>query len=234
MGVAGRVVAILCLMVLAVVHVAWPAPPTSLRLDSLEGLELIHVQGQVVEHRGRHGLRLSKSDPSVAAANLETLALVSDVVFENGTIEIELSGEPAADADEQARGFVGVAFRVQDTDPGRYECFYLRPTNGRALEQVRRNHSVQYVSHPEYPWHRLRRESPGAYETYVDLVPGEWTKIRIEVSGKEARLYVHEAEQPALIVQDLKQGRTQGGVALWLHASTLAHYRNLVIRHADE
>jgi hypothetical protein len=106
------------------------------------------------------------------------------VTLADGTIELDLAGAPRADAFEGARGFVGVAFRRQK-DPLRYECLYLRPANGRAEDQLRRNHSTQYVSHPDFPWHRLRRESPGLYESYVDLVPGEWTRVKIVVSGTE-------------------------------------------------
>jgi hypothetical protein len=29
-------------------------------------------------------------------------------------------------------------------------------------------------------------------------MPGVWTKIRIEVRGERARLYVHEQEQPTI------------------------------------
>ena len=49
------------------------------------------------------------------------------------------------------------------------------------------------MSHPDHPWHRLRKESPGVYESYVDLVPGEWTRVKIVVTGATARLYVHGA-----------------------------------------
>jgi hypothetical protein len=42
-----------------------------------------------------------------------------------------------------ARGFAGIAFRVQP-DLRTYDAFYLRPTNGRADDQVRRNHAAQY------------------------------------------------------------------------------------------
>ena len=44
------------------------------------------------------------------------------------------------------------------------------------------------MSHPDQPWHRLRKESPGVYESYVDLVPGEWTRVKIVVAGTTARL----------------------------------------------
>ena len=150
--------------------------------------------------------------------------------FTNGTIEVELAGEPAAGADDQARGFVGIAFRLRKTEPVSYESFYLRPANGRAEDQLRRNHSTQYISHPEFPWFRLRKENPGLYESYVDLVTGEWTKVKIVVSGQEARLYVHGAEQPCLIVKDMKHGETTGKVALWVASPTVAHFRHLVIR----
>jgi hypothetical protein len=93
---------------------------------------------------------------------------------------------------------------------------------------LRRNHATQYVSHPEWPWSRLRQESPGKYEAYVDLVPGEWTRIRIEIHGEQARLYVHGAEQPVLIVNDLKSGaNAHGSIALWIDAGTIAHFRDL-------
>jgi hypothetical protein len=93
------------------------------------------------------------------------LALVQDVVFANGTIEVELAGAPEPAAGESTRGFVGIAFRLQE-DLQTYDAFYLRPTNGRAEDQERRNHSAQYISHPAWPWFRLRKETPSQYESY--------------------------------------------------------------------
>jgi hypothetical protein len=109
-----------------------------------------------------------------------------------------------------------------------YDAFYLRPTNGRADDQVRRNHSVQYISHPDWRWNRLREESPKKYESYVDLVPGAWTRIRIEVNGDRARLFVHGQEQPTLIVNDVKTGaQARGAIALWIDGGTVAHFRDV-------
>lgn len=193
-------------------------------LDSAEGLRLINVKAEVVELHGLEGLRVTRADDYTEGG---TLAIIEGSNFGNGVIKIELAGEPAPGADPNMRGFVGIAFRVDPEDPDRYECFYLRPTNARADNQLQRNHSVQYVAHPEYPWYRLREESPGMYESYVDLVAGEWTSIRIEVKGTAAALYVGEAEQPVLIVNDLKHGESVGQIGLWLHESTLAHFRNL-------
>jgi hypothetical protein len=105
----------------------------------------------------------------------------------------------------------------------------LRPTNGRAEDQVRRNHSVQYISIPGFPWPLLRKEFPEKYESYVDLVAGEWTKVKIEVKGDKARLFVHDSPQPTLLVNDLKQGLSKGAIALWVGPGTIAYFSDLRI-----
>jgi hypothetical protein len=77
----------------------------------------------------------------------------------------------------------------------------------------------------------LRREAPDRYESYTDLVPDEWTHLRIEVSGADARLYVGTAAQPALIVHDMKRGAdAHGTVGLFVDNGTDGHFRHLSIR----
>jgi hypothetical protein len=161
------------------------------------------------------------------AANATSYAVIKDTQFRDGTIEVDLAGQPAAGAPEAARGFIGIAFRIQSD--GSYEYIYLRPTNGRADDQVRRNHSTQYSSYPDFDFTRSRQEAPGKYESYVDLEPGVWTKYKIEVDGRKARLYVHGAEQPCLIVNDLKLEPRAGGVALFVGPGTEGYFSNLKI-----
>lgn len=200
-------------------------------------LDLVNLSAKVIEYQGNIALNLtgSRSQSSPAPANtagmprVESLAIVRDSDFTNGTIEVELAGLPSKAAGANARGFIGIAFHVEKSDPIAYDCFYLRPTNGRAQDQLRRNHSCQYMSHPDFPWDKLRSESPGVYESYVDLVPGEWTHVKIEVEDEKARLFVNEAKQPCLIVNDLKRARKGGPIALWLEQSTDAYFRNLKI-----
>ena len=106
----------------------------------------------------------------------------------------------------------------------------MRPTNGRADDQVRRNHSTQYFAYPGYDFSRLRREAPAQYESYVDLIPGEWTAMRIEVNDATAKLFVGSAAQPVLIVNDLKRGAdAHGAVGLWVDNGTNGHFRNLTV-----
>jgi hypothetical protein len=205
-------------------------------LESPSGLRLHNVTAQAVTHAGRRGVRVTMApeeprrpggQPTAPQAQLEQLAVIDGTDFSSGVIEAEIAGAPAPGAPAGARGFVGIAFRVQP-DMRTYDAFYLRPTNGRADDQLRRNHSAQYISHPGWTWSRLREETPGKYEAYVDLVPDAWTRIRIEVRGDTARLYVHEQQQPTLVVNDVKTGaRARGAIALWVDAVTVAHFRNL-------
>jgi len=161
--------------------------------------------------------------------NENRVAVLTNTSFQDGTIEAEVSGEPGPGTFEAARGFVGIAFRIAPDVSG-FECFYLRPTNGRADDQVRRNHSAQYTSFPEFPWYRLRKEFPEKYESYADLVPGEWTKVRIEVKGERARLFVNGAVQPTLIVNDLKRGAGAAGpIGMWIGPGTVAHFANVTV-----
>lgn len=201
----------------------------TISLDALNEMQSRNVSTVRVTYKGRKALRVTDTAPANVVDG-ERYVLLSKTDFRDGVIEIELTGEPAASAGQGARGFVGVAFRFSaDTakDAPKYECFYLRPTNGRADDQVRRNHSTQYISFPDFPWQLLRKEFPEKYESYVDLVPGEWTKVKIEVRSDKARLYVGDAQQPVLVVNDLKLGQSQGQIALWVGPGTIAHFADL-------
>jgi hypothetical protein len=204
-------------------------------LESAAGLRLHNVAAEPAVLQGQKGVRLIMSEETVRAtppqglADIEQLAVIEGLEFANGIIEAEIAGALAPNAGEGARGFVGIAFRLRN-DMKTYDAFYLRPTNGRAEDQERRNHAAQYISHPDWPWSRLRKETPSRYESYVDLVPGAWTRVRIEVRGDRARLFVHGHEQPTLIVSDVKTGADgKGAVALWVGPGTVAHFRNLTV-----
>ncbi|HUM13527.1 MAG TPA: hypothetical protein VLT82_21445 [Myxococcaceae bacterium] len=205
-----------------------PAPSGArvLPLATAEGLTLLRARAEPVTYQGRPGLRLQALDEIGPAEDL--LAVVAGLDFQDGEIHLEVAGAPLPGAPAEMRGFIGLSFHVSP-DAARSEDVYLRPSNGRAEEQLRRNHAVQYQSTPDFGWKRLRDESPGQYEAYADLQPGVWTRLRVKVSGTRAELYVNGAEQPTLIVRDLKLGAVGGGVALWAHRTTEAYFRNLVV-----
>jgi hypothetical protein len=233
------------LVLAGIVSVALPGAASgqarSYPLTTTDGLRLHDATAEVVTFQGKRGVRIGVAPelarrPEYLAGQIdpEMFVQIEGLEFANGVIEAEVAGAPGGVAYPGARGFVGIAFRLQ-TDraldaPPAYDAIYLRPTNGRAEDQERRNHAVQYISHPDWTWSRLRRETPSRYEAYVDLVPDSWTKIRIEVRGPQARLYVHDQPQPVLIVNDVKSGAAgKGAVALWIGPGTIAHFRNLVV-----
>ena len=234
--------AINCTLVTVTISVGLLVPGTVARqpkhypLDSTAGLRLQNVVAEAATLQGKKGVRVTGSEEAQRRlqtmspdeqARFPQLASIDGLEFANGVIESEIAGAPAPGAGEGARGFVGIAFRLQN-DGITYDAFYLRPTNGRAEDQERRNRAVQYISHPDWPWFRLRKETPAKYESYADLMPGVWTRVKIEVRGERARLYVHGQEQPTLIVNDLKTGaQGRGAVALWLDRGTVAHFRSL-------
>jgi hypothetical protein len=202
------------------------AQTKSVPLDPLNGLKPLNVKAESVTYRGRKSVRIT--DASASAPDGARLAIVSGTDFADGVIEAELTGDALPGMPDTVRGFTGIAFRVSP-DGAQYECLYLRPKNGRSEDQLQRNHSTQYISAPDFPWQRLRSETPGKYESYVDLEPGAWTKVKIDVRGDKARLYVNGAIQPALIVDDLKRGKSKGAVALWIGPGVIAHFAQLRI-----
>ena len=239
------------LLVGATASAALFAQDRQLPLATAAALTLHHVVAAPVTFQGRAAVKLTASPAATSAQPAPTkqesgkkksgageagrrdhLALVDGLEFTDGTIEVDLAGEPAAGAAGGARGFVGVAFRVQP-DRKTYDCFYLRPTNGRSDDQERRNHTAQYISHPEHTWSALREKTPSRYESYVDIVPATWIHVKIVVAGDKARLYVNHQEQPTLIINDVKSGAAaKGGIALWFEGTTIAHYANLKIQPA--
>jgi len=194
-----------------------------LAAQTLDQLEVVRAKGANMTYQGKEGVQVLAAPD---AANGSSYAIVKGSKIHNGTIEAWVAGKPSAQAGTGARGFIGLAFRMNGE---RYEYIYLRPTNGRVDDQVRRNHSTQYGAHPEYDFARLRKEAPEKYESYVDLEPGVWTRMKVEVEGTKARLYVHGAAQPCLVVNDLKLGDTEGAVALWVGPGTEGYFSGLQI-----
>jgi len=194
-------------------------------LDSTSVLKPLQVKVEAFTYKGRKAVRVTDNAPT-PEGDSGRLAMVSNTAIQDGVIEVDLVGDLMPSVSQGARGFVGIVFRAA-ADNSKFECFYIRPTNGRADDQVRRNHSVQYISVPGFPWQMLREKFPEKYESYVDLQPGEWTKLKIEVKGDHARLFVHGNAQPTLVVNDLKQPVASGAVGLWVGPGTVAHFANL-------
>jgi hypothetical protein len=204
------------------------AEARQITVSDLMHSRLTSATATITTFRGSEAFKLiPKKAGEAGFAGGGPLAIIEGVRFRNGTIEADVAGAPAKGADESARGFIGICFRVQSET--RFEIIYLRPTNSHADDQLRRNHTTQYSSEPEWPWDRLRAESPGVYESWVDIEPASWVHMRIVVQGKDAALYINRAENPCLIIHDLKLGDVEGSIGLWMGQDTDGYFRNVRI-----
>jgi hypothetical protein len=182
---------------------------------------------------GRAALRVTMpssatQDPSKEALVDRDFMAWQSVDFHNGTIEVDVASVLEPDAPSYARGFIGLAFRIDAAN--RFESIYLRPTNSLADDQIRRNRSIQYVAYPDFTFPLLRLEEPGKYETYADIDLAQWISLRVVVKDARAALFLNGAPRPAFIVTDLKLGPIQkGGVGLWIEAGTIGYFSNLRI-----
>lgn len=168
-------------------------------------------------------------DSTVTLNDEPTFVKIKGVNFKNGIIEIKVLSRLLKNAPDFARGFIGVAFRVNDSNT-KFECIYLRPVNARVEDQVRRNHSIQYYSYPDYKFDRFRKEAPEKYESYADMEMNKWITMRIEVKDAEAKLFINNNQQPSLIVNDLKHGtNASGSIGFWVETGTEGFFKNLKI-----
>jgi hypothetical protein len=178
--------------------------------------------------QGKEVVKVVK-DSTIKGADEPTFVRIKNSRFTDGIIEGNVLSRLLPNASPSDRGFIGVAFRIND-DNSKFECIYIRPTNGRAEEQLRRNHSIQYFSFPDFKFHRLRKESPEMYESYADMGLNEWINIRIVVKGKQAKLFLNGNKQPSLIVNDLKHGeKVSGAVGLFVDVGTEGYFSDLSI-----
>lgn len=153
----------------------------------------------------------------------EGLAWLKEISFATGTVEIDLKGK-----DVFQKSFLGIAFH--GTDDQTYEAVYFRPFNFHATDSVRRIHAVQYISHPNYPWKKLRDEKNGQYEKAVNPAPDPngWFHARIEVNATQVLVYINKEIKPVLQVNRLTDRKT-GKVGLWTGDGSGGDFANLTL-----
>lgn len=153
------------------------------------------------------------------------LARLNGLAFTRGEIECDILGRSLP----VQGSFVGIAFGVKSAET--YDAIYFRPFNFRSSDPARRAHSVQYVSHPDWTWGRLRQEKPGQFEKPVEpAVDGDrWFHVRIVVDPPKISVFVEGSREPCLTVEALSGPRT-GSVALWVGNNSPGKFANLKIK----
>lgn len=220
---------------LGLFSIMYGAQAQSLRFEGKD-FEISHVKASVVQLNGEEVLRLERDleslpfDPERMGATVDepTFLKLKGLNLENGIVEVKMLSRLLPSAPPFARGFIGLSFRINE-DNSAFESIYLRPTNGRADDQFRRNHTIQYFAYPDYKFDRLRAESRGEYETYADIALDEWITVRIEFSGKSATLYLNDQESPSFLVKEMLGSTNSGSIGLWVEIGTEGYFKDFKI-----
>lgn len=151
------------------------------------------------------------------------MAACSD--FKNGTIEIEMRGK-----DVFQRSFIGIAFH--GVDDINYDAVYCRPFNFFAKDSVRRIHAVQYISHPDFTWEKLRKERNAVFEKEIINPPNpdDWFIMKLVIDRTTVKAYINNATVPSLMVEKLKN-RTPGKIGLFTADSSGGDFKIIKINY---
>lgn len=186
----------------------------------------------IVDLDGEKVLRVVK-DKNIIEDDEATYAKFLDTDFHNGTIKLKVLSKLLLDAPEHARGFIGIAFRI-NKDDSLFESIYIRPANGRCEIQLRRNRATQYFSFPDFKYMHSRETNPGEYESYVDIDLNQWIDFRVEVKDQKAKLFINDSESPVLIVNDMKMGsEARGAVGMFVDIGTDGYFKDIEIDFED-
>ena len=107
----------------------------------------VHTVLKETALRGAPALRVTKGEEKRMQFDENPFALACGGTFHNGVMEAEFCSRLLPDAPDFARGFIGLVFRAAE-DGREFESFYIRPTNARAEDPVRRAHGCQYFAYP--------------------------------------------------------------------------------------
>lgn len=167
-----------------------------------------------------HGIELD-------AQQSDGLAILQNVKFSEGTIELEIKGE-----NNPGKSFVGFAFNIQNDST--YEAIYFRPFNFVAEAPARRSHMVQYIYHPEYTWFKLREERTDEFENEIQSPPNpdEWFQAKIVIDEKSVQVFIGDRKTPELSVARLTQSETNQ-VGLWTGFGSSGRFKNLKVSSSN-
>lgn len=201
--------------------------------------ELHNVTGEIVKFQGKKVLKIERDlkalpfdsnrlEATVDEKHYARLLGLDD--FENGTIEVKMYSQIQDPSPyPPAAGFIGLYFRIKEDD-FEFESIYLRPKVGRINSQMARNHAVQYFSYPDYKFQTLRDKFPaGSYEGSAPVMLNEWIKMRIEVNGETAEMFINDLKYSSFIVNKMLGKNKKGYVGLYVDIATIGYFKDLKV-----
>ena len=200
---------------------------------TVENWKAVNTETEEAVVGGLPALRVVKGEEKRMRFDENTYARLTDLDFHNGIIEGKMLSRLLPDAPDFARGFIGIAFRINEGD-SEFESFYVRPTNAMTDDPVRRAHGCQYFSYPGYTFAYFREYGIEGYEAPVESGLNEWIDLKAVVRDDHAEFYLNGAKEPTLVVNDLKHGKNaHGSVGLFVDIGTDGFFRDLRITRED-
>lgn len=194
--------------------------------------QAVHTLVENRELDGERVLRVVKAE-KIDQPDENTYARLTGLIFHNGVISVKMRSRLLPDAPSHARGFIGIAFRIGGDDAS-FESFYVRPTNGRTEDPVRRAHGCQYFSYPTYTFSYFREHGITRYEAPVDIGLDEWIQLTAVIEDSCGKFYLNGGETPVLTVEDFKHGpHASGAVGFFVDIGTEAFFKDLRIIPRD-
>ena len=180
----------LCAIALALESASFSQTPQTLAVPAESPQWDLQGQAKAVDYQGRKCLLLDGG-----------AAIVKNFELRDGVIDVDVS-TPAK------RGFFGIQFRLAN-DGANGEWVYLRQHKSGLQD------AMQYtpVLNTGANWQIYN--GPG-FTGAVDIPKDAWFHLRLEVAGAQAKLYVKDMKEPALVMTDLKSGVQKGQIALYV------------------
>src|SRR5687768_16009479 len=229
-------VELILLLVLTTFYVSGQKQKLNLKKQTFE---LHNVTGSIIVFEGKQVLKIERDlnalpfdvnhiEATVDGPHYARLVGLED--FENGTIEVKMYSQIQDPPPYPGvAGFIGIYFRIKEDDSA-FEGIYLRPKVGRAGKQLFRNHAVQYISYPHAKFDTLRKSyPPGSYEGSAPVALNEWIKMRIEVNGETAEMFINDMKYSSFIVDKMLGKHKVGGVGLYVDIGTIGYFRDLKV-----
>ena len=196
---------------------------------TVENWKAVNTETEEAVIEGLPALRVVKGKEKRMRFDENTYARLKDMDFHNGIIEVKMLSHLLPDAPDFARGFRGIAFRINE-GASEFESFYVRPTNAMTDDPVRRAHGCQYFSYPGYTFAYFREYGIEGYEAPIESGLNEWIDLKAVIRDDHAEFYLNGAKEPTLIVNDLKHGKdAHGSVGLFVDIGTEGFFRDLRI-----
>lgn len=193
----------ICAFAVALASPVYSQQPQPLTVPSDSPRWDLQQEAKVTDYLGRKCLMMNGG-----------AAVLKDFEMRDGVLDVDV-------ATSAKRGFFGFDVRI-DKDGMNYEEIYLRPHKSGLPD------AIQYtpVLNTGRNWQLYN--GPG-FTGPVDIPKDEWFHLRLELTGAQAKLYVKDMAQPALVMNDLKSGAQKGQIALFVLTGT-TYFSNFQVR----